>query len=373
MSLTLAEKKEFVKLVCLCLLWYAISSVNNVVGKTLLNYFPYPNTLSMVQLLSITVYSEPILRCLRIRPHSDMSWSYYVSVIVPLATGKFLAVLFSHISIWKVPLSYAHTVKATMPIFTVIFGRVLLGERQTFSVYCSLIPIVVGVGIATITELSFDIIGLLSALTSIAVYSVMQLFSKKTMKDTGIHHLRLLLVLGRLAFFMFLPFWVMFDLRKLMVADDLVRGDSVFFTLMLLATDGFLNWMQNLVAFTVLHLVTPLTYAVCNATKRVSVISASLLFMRNPVTVTNVVGMLLAIAGVFMYNKAKYEANLRRRQEAILPMVTKGNPLLHGGTIGIDWADKISPVYQPLHHVNHHGHGHANGYSNGFARTVMAA
>ena len=111
MSLTLAEKKEFIKLVCLCMMWYAISSANNVVGKTLLNYFPYPNTLSMVQLLSITLYSEPVLRYLRIRPHSEMSWSYYASVIVPLATGKFLAVLFSHISMWKVPLSYAHTGK----------------------------------------------------------------------------------------------------------------------------------------------------------------------------------------------------------------------------------------------------------------------
>ena len=121
MSLTVAEKKEFVKLVCLCLLWYAISSANNVVGKTLLNYFPYPNTLSMVQLLSITVYSEPVLRCLRIRPHAEMSWSYYASVIVPLATGKFLAVLFSHISIWKVPLSYAHTGKLLFPKLPISF------------------------------------------------------------------------------------------------------------------------------------------------------------------------------------------------------------------------------------------------------------
>ena len=86
-----------------------------------------------------------------------------------------------------------------------------------------------------------------------------------------------------------------------------MSGDNAFFTLLLLATDGLLNWMQNLVAFTVLHLVTPLTYAVCNATKRVSVITASLLFMRNPVTLTNIGGMGLAICGVFMYNKVRMQ------------------------------------------------------------------
>lgn len=42
------------------------------------------------------------------------------------------------------------------------------------------------------------------------------------MKDTGIHHLRLLHLLGKLSFFMFLPIWIIFDLRKLLVADDLV-------------------------------------------------------------------------------------------------------------------------------------------------------
>ena len=56
------------------------------------------------------------------------------------------------------------------------------------------------------------------------------------MKDTGIHHLRLLLVLGRLAFFMFLPFWVVFDLRKLLVADDLV---STFCYVIILGSVGF--------------------------------------------------------------------------------------------------------------------------------------
>ncbi|XP_037081218.1 solute carrier family 35 member E1 homolog [Pollicipes pollicipes] len=369
MSLTAGEKKEFARLVFLCILWYAISSANNIVGKTLLNYFPYPMTLSIVQLLSITVYSEPMLRCLSIRRPTDISWDYYAMCIIPLAVGKFLAVLFAHISIWKVPLSYAHTVKATMPLFTVFFGRILLGQQQPFTVYCSLIPIIVGVAIATITELAFDITGLISALTSIAVYSVMQLYSKKAMKDTGIHHLRLLHVLGRLAFFMFLPIWAFFDLRKLMVADDLVSGDNAVFTVMLLATDGFLSWTQNLVAFTVLHLVTPLTYAVCNATKRISVITASLLMLRNPVTATNVAGMGLAIAGVFMYNKAKYEANLRKRREALLPVISRDNALLRAG--GINWADKVSTIHLPA--AEPRFTGGQQPYANGFSRTVMAA
>ncbi|XP_040173829.1 solute carrier family 35 member E1 homolog [Anopheles arabiensis] len=341
--------RQTLTIVFLCILWYVVSSSNNVIGKMILSEFPYPMTVTMIQLTSITVYSGPFFNLWGVRKYVDISWRYYFSFIVPLALGKFLASVTSHISIWKVPVSYAHTVKATMPLFTVILSRVIMRERQTKAVYLSLVPIIVGVGIATLTELSFDVIGLVSALIATMGFSLQNIFSKKVLKETGVHHLRLLHILGRLALFMFLPVWIYVDMFNVMKHPSIVTGD--YRVIALLFTDGVLNWLQNILAFSVLSLVTPLTYAVASASKRIFVIAISLFVLGNPVTWVNVLGMLVAILGVLCYNRAKYFA---RRQDTLLPYAygakeaaaTTGPPT--GISNGTTTAGRRYP-YAPLH------------------------
>lgn len=142
------------------------------------------------------------------------------------------------------------------------------------------------------------------------------------------HHLRLLHLLGRLALLMFLPVWLYVDFKVITTPSILFNGNNT--TVVLLLMDGALNWLQNIIAFSVMSIVTPLTYSVSSAFKRIFVIGVSLFILGNPVTGLNILGMMLTCIGVLAYNRAKiYSRNSAKY--TLLPMTNAAAPVSHGG------------------------------------------
>ncbi|CAG5107407.1 Oidioi.mRNA.OKI2018_I69.chr1.g3305.t1.cds [Oikopleura dioica] len=195
-----------------------------------------------------------------------------------------------------------------MPIFVLLLGRIIWKERQPLKIYLSVIPIIIGIAMATISELNFNMIGTIAAFASTIGFALQNLYTKKSLRDLNIHQHVLLQHLTFYGFFMLLTLWLFTDMPKIMDADH--KNLSVHSIITLLFISGVCSLLQNLTAFSVMALVSTVSYSVASATKRVVVIAVSLLTLKNPVNAFNVGGMVMACCGVFLYNRVK--TNLRK-------------------------------------------------------------
>merc|ERR1712071_283638 len=161
---------------------------------------------------------------------------------------------------------------------------------------------------------------MLSSLFATALFALQNIYSKKVLKETRMHHLRLLYLISRASFIMLLPMWMVSDLRSFRTDTRLVNTHkNPMFTFVMLLLSGCLNFGQNIVAFTVISLLTPLSYAVANAGKRIFAILFSLVTLKNPVTAWNLFGMGISCCGVWVYNRAKLmqQALLKKNMETL--------------------------------------------------------
>lgn len=76
--------------------------------------------------------------------------------------------------------------------------------------------------------------------------------------------------------------------------------------------DGFCNFIYNVLAFSLISHLSPLSYAIAGSTKRLVVIAVSILVLHNPVTKINLFGIGLALIGVVLYNQVKYYEQKRK-------------------------------------------------------------
>jgi solute carrier family 35, member E1 len=86
----------------------------------------------------------------------------------------------------------------------------------------------------------------------------------------------------------------------------------------MILANGLCNFVQSFAAFSLLSLVSPLTYSVANTFKRVFVILTSIVWFGNPVSPLNYFGIFIAFMGILLYNRS-FEEFKRKDKQAKLP------------------------------------------------------
>lgn len=227
--------------------------------------------------------------------------------ILPLAVVHTMGNLFTNMSLGKVAVSFTHTIKAMEPFFSVLLSAIFLGELPTVWVILSLLPIVGGVALASLTEASFNWAGFWSAMASNVTFQSRNVLSKKLMvkKEESLDNINLFSIITVMSFFLLAP--VAFLTEGIKITPTVLQSAGLnvkqVLTRSLLAAFCFHAYQQ--VSYMILARVSPVTHSVGNCVKRVVVIVTSVLFFRTPVSPINSLGTAIALAGVFLYSQLK--------------------------------------------------------------------
>jgi solute carrier family 35 protein E1 len=160
--------KRTTKLFTLFTLWYVLNVGYNIGNKRVLNALPIPWSVATVELFFGFPYVAMLwLTGLRKAPKLSVD-----NVKTLSSQAFFLAAthVLGVISFGAGAISFTHIVKATEPVWSALLLGVCFKEILPLPVYLSLVPIIAGVGLASLKELSFTWLsfaaGTLSAVTS---------------------------------------------------------------------------------------------------------------------------------------------------------------------------------------------------------------
>ncbi|XP_048445918.1 triose phosphate/phosphate translocator, non-green plastid, chloroplastic [Pyrus x bretschneideri] len=286
-------------------LWFLFNIWFNIYNKQVLKVFPYPVTVTGIQFAVGTVLVL-LMWGLNLYKKPRVSGAQ-LAAILPLAIVHTLGNLFTNMSLGKVAVSFTHTIKASEPFFSVILSAMFLGEIPTPWVVASLIPIVGGVGLASITEVSFNWAGFWSAMASNLTNQSRNVLSKKVMvkKEANMDNITLFSIITVMSFFLLTPVGIFMEGVKFTPAVLQSAGLNVkqLYIRSFIAALCFHAYQQ--VSYMILQRVSPVTHSVGNCVKRVVVIVSSVLFFRTPVSPINALGTGVALAGVFLYSRVK--------------------------------------------------------------------
>lgn len=338
----------------------------NTSSKAILTALPKPVTLTIIQFafvsgwcLFLATLAKKFPRLKQTLPFlkyaiRSPSWEL-IRTVLPLAIFQVGGHVLSSDATRRIPVSLVHTIKGLSPLLTVGAYRIFFRVRYSIPTYLSLIPLTFGVVLACSADFNANLTGLIMAFASAILFVTQNIVSKKlfneaaaaekdgltTSRATKPDKLNLLCYSSGLALVLTAPLWLWSEGFTLL--HDFFSDASINLStkpgaydhgrlLLEFFFNGTFHFGQNIVAFVLLSMISPVTYSVASLIKRVFVIVFAIIWFGKPVTRVQMFGFLLTFLGLYLYDRtsdaAKKDKQARalqaKTQGTLLPLTTDG-------------------------------------------------
>lgn len=348
------------------------SIFTNMSSKAILTALPRPITLTTVQFAFVSGWCLVLAALARRYPRMKQTMPFLkygirspskelIMATLPLTCFQIGGHILSADATSRIPVSLVHTIKGLSPLLTVLAYSVFFKIQYSIPTYLSLVPLTLGVILACSADFNANFIGLISAFASAILFVVQNIVSKQIFNDaaaaekdglppsrfTKPDKLNLLCYSSGLAFLFTLPLWLwsegstlIFDFlhdATIELSDRPGAYDHGRLILEFLF-NGTFHFGQNIVAFVLLSMVSPVTYSVASLIKRVFVIVFAIVWFGKPMTKIQAFGFVLTFVGLYLYDRTSDAAKADKRAKALQSKA-------HGSLLPLSTDVKSRPVF----------------------------
>ncbi|CAH2033568.1 unnamed protein product [Thlaspi arvense] len=256
--------------------------------------FKFPLWVSCVHFICSSIGAYIVIRVLKIKPlivvDPEDRWKRIFSMSVVFCIN----IVLGNISLRYIPVSFMQTIKSFTPATTVVLQWLVWRKYFEWRIWASLVPIVGGILLTSITELSFNVFGFCAALFGCLATSTKTILAESLLHGYKFDSINTVYYMAPFATMILgLPAIL---LEGNGILDWFEAHPSPWLALIIILSSGVLAFCLNFSIFYVIHSTTAVAVAVL----------VSWMIFRNPISPMNAVGCGITLVGCTFYGYVRH-------------------------------------------------------------------
>lgn len=296
--------------------WWAFNVLVIITNKWIFQKldFKFPLTVSTVHFIISTIGAHISIKVLKVKPLIEVNRHDRWRRIFPMACVFCVNIVLGNVSLRYIPVSFMQTIKSFTPATTVFLQWLVWKKSFDRRVWLSLIPIVGGIVLTSVTELSFEWKGFLAAFVGCIVTSTKTILAESLLHGYNFDSINTVYYMAPYATMILAPFALFFEGGG--VVTWISAQESLFSPVLIIFLSGVSAFCLNFSIFYVIHATTAVTFNVAGNMKVAVAIVISWLVFKNPISPSNAFGCIVTLVGCTFYGYVRHRLSQHASKKA---------------------------------------------------------
>lgn len=266
--------------------------------------FKFPLTVSCIHFICSAIGAYLVIKVLKLKPLIVVEPEDRWRRIFPMSFVFCINIVLGNVSLRYIPVSFMQTIKSFTPATTVVLQWLVWRKYFDWRIWASLVPIVGGILLTSVTELSFNMFGFCAALFGCLATSTKTILAESLLHGYKFDSINTVYYMAPFATMILAVPALLIEGPG--VLDWLQTHPSLCPALIMIFSSGVLAFCLNFSIFYVIHSTTAVTFNVAGNLKVAVAVLISWMIFRNPISPMNAVGCAVTLVGCTFYGYVRH-------------------------------------------------------------------